>query len=193
VDHDSCAATLLTLRIRRRPPVRATGGVIPAADDAGTPPVLPKLRHQLPRQHLGVRVRERGAEVVRALEAAGDLRLGVLQHVRRDLGADVGALDRAVEARRQRRVVGVVVGPDATQPHPLELRGPRSRFPDGRQDPLVEVGPEFPVQLRQLLDDRAPWAVSTSVMIRAGVVRTKPLQRPGGVEPGEEVRGRDGR
>lgn len=44
-------------------------------------PVLPQLLYQLPRQHLGVRVRECGAEVIRFLEATGDLRLGVLEVV----------------------------------------------------------------------------------------------------------------
>ena len=47
----------------------------------------------------------------KALKAAGDIRLGVFQHVCRNLGADVDALNYAVEARRQRRIVGVVVGP----------------------------------------------------------------------------------
>ena len=128
VDHNSCAATLPTLRIPCRPPVRATGGVIPAGDLQHPhlrlgerhiyntiPPVLPYLLHPLLRQHLGLRVHERGAEVIRALEATGDLCLGVLQHVRCDLGASLGSLDRAFDARLQRRVVGVIVGPDAVK------------------------------------------------------------------------------
>ena len=48
----------------------------------------------------------------KALEAAGDLCLGVLQHVRRNRGANVDALDRAVNSRCQRRVVGVILGQD---------------------------------------------------------------------------------
>ena len=67
-----------------------------------TPSVLQQLLHQLPRQHLGVQ------QTSKVLEAVGDLRLGVLQHVRRNLGSNVDALNRAVKARRQRRVVGVV-------------------------------------------------------------------------------------
>ena len=78
------------------------------------------MLHRLPPQHLGVRVRERGAEVVWALEAVGILCLGVLQHVRRNIGANLGALDRTVEARCQRRVVHVVVGPGTAQPHLFE-------------------------------------------------------------------------
>ena len=46
----------------------------------------------------------------KALEAASYLRLGILQHVRRNLGADIDALNHAVEARCQRSVVDVVVG-----------------------------------------------------------------------------------
>ena len=41
--------------------------------------------------------------------------MGVLRHVSCYLGANVGSLDHAVNARRQRRVVGVIVGPDVVK------------------------------------------------------------------------------
>ena len=46
-----------------------------------------------------------------ASSTATHLHLGVFEHVRRDLSADVDTINRAVEAHQQRRVVGVVVGP----------------------------------------------------------------------------------